>query len=444
MCWEIWQNYLATVGIALAWIVLIGYYTVCEDFDAEEGEYSSSALKMLMSHLQMLGVLGIFKAKGTAVFNSVMSRPAELVGGSVTSAMPVKCALDSQAYGTFLATMALPLLVPIIASAFLTPMVLISRCMVKKRNAEPIPTYNGRWGIPRVLARWRFLRVPMDAKTRAQWREPVDFVSRLVAIQVFMMFTLYPALIGAVASMLNCSDSILGKQYLLADLSVTCYEDWHNAYVAFAAVGGVVYCVGIPFIVYFVVAWKSPIACRQVDVVEDVAEETAAGIVEDDGDGGADDALFTDNPMRRGRRASVVELTTTCNPRLRCRRRVKEDYASRSVRMRFGFLFNGYETDRATDQSGVVVAWEAVVMARKLFVTLAGATISDPYLQILAALLILIFSVSAQAYYQPYEPHLLDALDTLGLLSLLCTQVLSILYVRVACIFTSFPLLTPT
>ena len=103
--------------------------------------------------------------------------------------------------------------------------------------------------------------------------------------------------------------------------------------------------------------------------------------------------------------------------------------------MRYGFLFNGYETDRATDQSGVVVAWEAVVMARKLFVTLAGATISDPYLQILAALLILIFSVSAQAYFQPYEPDLLDALDTLGLLSLLATQVLSILYVRLGCIF---------
>jgi hypothetical protein len=190
--------------------------------------------------------------------------------------------------------------------------------------------------------------------------------------------------------------------------------------------------------VYFVIAWKSPIACRKVDVLEDA--RVAAGIVEaeaEDGDdveddagddGGADDAQYNVNPMRRGRRDSVVELTTTCKPRLRCRRRVKQDYKSRSVRMRYGFLFNGYETNRATDQSGIVVAWEAVVMARKLFVTLAGATISDAYLQILAALLILIFSVSAQAYFQPYEPDLLDALDTLGLLSLLSTQVLSILY----------------
>lgn len=36
-------------------------------------------------------------------------------------------------------------------------------------------------------------------------------------------------------------------------------------------------------------------------------------------------------------------------------------------------------------------------------------------------------------FYNPfprYEPDLLDALDTLGIFSLLCTQVLSILYVR--------------
>ena len=134
----------------------------------------------------------------------------------------------------------------------------------------------------------------------------------------------------------------------------------------------------------------------------EAGEDEDEGDVEDDtDDGGADDAVFSANPMRRGRRDSVVEITTTCKPRLRCRRRVVEDYASRSVRMRYGFLFNGYETDRPTDQSGVVVAWEAVVMTRKLFVTLAGATISDAYLQILAALLILITSLGLQAYFQP-------------------------------------------
>ena len=47
----------------------------------------------------MLGVLGIFKAKGTATFNEFVNRPAEIVGGSFTSVLPIKCTLGSQAYG---------------------------------------------------------------------------------------------------------------------------------------------------------------------------------------------------------------------------------------------------------------------------------------------------------------------------------------------------------
>jgi hypothetical protein len=74
------------------------------------------------------------------------------------------------------------------------------------------------------------------------------------------------------------------------------------------------------------------------------------------------------------------------------------------------------------------VSWEATVMIRKLFITLAGATISDAYLQILAAQTILVSALGLQAYFQPYIPDLLDVLDTLGLFSLLCTQILSILY----------------
>ena len=65
--------------------------------------------------------------------------------------------------------------------------------------------------------------------------------------------------------------------------------------------------------------------------------------------------------------------------------------------MRLGFLFAGYSTDR----SGVVVAWEAVVMVRKLTVALAASAVSDPYLQILVALLILVLSFGATAFVHP-------------------------------------------
>ena len=87
----------------------------------------------------------------------------------------------------------------------------------------------------------------------------------------------------------------------------------------------------------------------------------------------------------------------------------------------------GYETDG----SAIVIGWETSVMLRKLLVTLAGAGISDPYLQIIAALMILIISFGLQSFFQPYEPIALDVLDSLGIFCLLCTQILSILYLYV-------------
>ena len=106
------------------------------------------------------------------------------------SVTPVKCALNSQAYGTFLLNMGLPLIVPLIAALFLFPMVLISKCVIAKNRAHPIPHYKGKCGIPRRLAIWWCTREAMSEKDIAQYREPVDFLSRLVAVVIFMLFTL--------------------------------------------------------------------------------------------------------------------------------------------------------------------------------------------------------------------------------------------------------------
>ena len=54
------------------------------------------------------------------------------------------------------------------------------------------------------------------------------------------------------------------------------------------------------------------------------------------------------------------------------------------------------------------------------------------YLQILVALLILVFSCVATAFIQPYETQWLNLLDTFGLLVLIVTQIVSILYFYVA------------
>ena len=56
-------------------------------------------------------------------------------------------------------------------------------------------------------------------------------------------------------------------------------------------------------------------------------------------------------------------------------------------------------------------------MLRKLAVTLVATTVSDPYLQVLWALLILVISFGATAYFAPYEvllEHLLPGGDEQG------------------------------
>ena len=133
-----------------------------------------------------------------------------------------------------------------------------------------------------------------------------------------------------------------------------CYEGWHSGFVFFAIVGAAVYAIGIPVMIVFVTAMKSPLAFGSK------------------GDGGSDG----DGGGAKSRRL----------PRVVCERRDAAKYFKGDVRRRFAFLYHGYATDRAA----YVVAWEAVVCARKLAVTLAGSIFKDPYLQILTAQLVLV------------------------------------------------------
>ena len=101
----------------------------------------------------MLGVLGVFKAKGTDVFNEVASRPAEVVGGSFTSVLPIKCALHSQVYGPFLLTMFLPFILLGVAALLMIPKILVEMMMRKGRADKEAPVFKGKVNMPRCLSR---------------------------------------------------------------------------------------------------------------------------------------------------------------------------------------------------------------------------------------------------------------------------------------------------
>ena len=95
-CWADWENWLAFLAIGLVLLLGVGYLVAVHSFAAAPGEYGATVQKIGFSHLQvcgvkivmqrapkrrspfslsplfifqMLGVLGIFKAKGTAIFN---------------------------------------------------------------------------------------------------------------------------------------------------------------------------------------------------------------------------------------------------------------------------------------------------------------------------------------------------------------------------------------
>ena len=229
---------------------------------------------------------------------------------------------------------------------------------------------------------------------------------RFVAVMVLVMYSLYPTLVASIASLFSCSDLIGGKRYLLGDLNVTCYEGWHIVYVICASAGLVIYCLGTPIALALLIvidcctmSTPTPPAVR-LDLDLDRAGEAA------------DDA--------GGREGGVGAGRSKCVCICALRSSTPWGFRTASFRERYGLLVAGYGT-----MSGpIVMAWEPlVVMLRKLFITLAGSLLRDPYIQIISALAILVASLTIQALVQPYESALLNVLDVASLLALVFTQV---------------------
>jgi len=244
-CWLPWITWSTVSTMAVALLFVIGYFVVRHSFAASQGDYGATVQKVMISHLQMLGVLGIFKARGTAVFNDVVNRPAEIIGGSFTSMLPVKCALQSQIYGPFLLNMSMPLIMLALAAVILIPKALGERCMRERRKGHEAPPFKGKLNLPRRLVVLTALRDPMTAADIAEWHAPFKSSQRFSGVVVFVLFSFYPTLVASVASLFNCTQAIGGSAYLVVDLTVKCYEGMHLLFMAFAFIGAVVcvYCV---------------------------------------------------------------------------------------------------------------------------------------------------------------------------------------------------------
>jgi hypothetical protein len=138
----------------------------------------------------MIGVLGIFKAKGTQVFNDVMSRPSDIVGGSFTSLLPVKCAFESQIYIPFIINMLLPLVAIAAAALIMVPTALAEVSKRTGRVRGDAPVFKGKLNIPRWLAVHNLLRAPMTEADVDEWLGDFFPVQRLAGVVTFTLFFL--------------------------------------------------------------------------------------------------------------------------------------------------------------------------------------------------------------------------------------------------------------
>jgi hypothetical protein len=490
-CADTAYNVLAFVGLVGAVLVLIVYIAAIRSTKRRVGEHGGIIRRIAFSYMQMLGVLGIFKARGTKVFNEIIGKTSQVAGGSPTSLLPIKCLLRSQAYAPFVVNMMLPTLFAATIALVLVPVTLVKRAQeraVRKRETvearrrarralsdgtedvcvapthEPVVDFGkccGKlptrvalrlpccrrvasdeyvenserafYGLPRhppkyrawldiddralggvphaVLVACRCCRVATREDARGAWRAaqavraeraPFKPLRRFVAVMVLVMYSLYPTLVASTASMFSCSDKIGDKYYLLADLSVTCYVGWHIAYTAFASISIAVYCLGTPIALASLLMTDccmcAPPSVRHAQDGEVVEEEETAR-----------------SAPRRKKCVCMCALRSS----------TPWGFRTASFRERFGLLVVGYDTARGP----IVMSWEPlVVMLRKLFITLAGSLLRDPYVQIISALAILVGSLTLQALVQPYESRLLNVLDVGSLFVLVVTQVLSIVY----------------
>ena len=347
----------------------------------DPADTSGVTFKLLMSYNQMLRILGIFKARGTAVFRTIVGWPASVVGGDVTRALFVKCAFQSPLYVPFILTMSTPLVAFVCTCALIGPKTLFERKQEAQREldgvvppppdrARCVPVASAGGCIDRFLAQkvacWR--RVALDDAARAEWSaskaaaREVRFSPglRLASVTVFLLYSLYPTLIQAAVSPMRCSAPIGGKRYLVEDLAKECYTPEHFFFLVVGVISMLFYAAGIP-LTAFILIWRFRAEIARNDVA-------AMGSI--------------------------------------------------------GFLVTGYSTTRG----GFVMAWEVLVMVRKLCIVVLGIVDLSGTVQVLSAILLLVAALVLQINVRPYKTLWLNLLDEGSVIVLITTQTISLVY----------------
>ena len=310
-CWAQWITILVSSGIFVALVVVLVYVLGFHNLNLKVGDHSVVYQKLILSNLQMIGALGMFKARGTAQFNTIVSRPAAAAGGSVSGAFFVKCIYGSAVYLPFVINMASPIVAIMLSAIIMLPVTAVCRCRRKKLREQVLgdpPTL--KWPIITKLSPF-FLQYPppvfftkcskkMTERDTATWSmlkrmERKRYLAgvRLRKVIVFLIFALYPSLVAGVMTVFNCVEIEKNTWYLASDLTSRCYDTWHFTFLGMAVAGCVVYCIGIPL------ALSLLLLCK----MEEVHDTSDEDVTEGDGaivDGGVDGGDAPDTKKKKG------------------------------------------------------------------------------------------------------------------------------------------------
>jgi len=247
-CDSFLYNVIFVTWMGVIAIVYILYVIAFQNFSAKQNDQRGVVIKIAMSFCQMLTVLGVFKARGTALFNELVQRPASIAGGGFSSALPLKCLLNSQIYATFAVNMLTPIAACALTAVLIGPVWLLKRIQEAVRASYPPP--HAPIEKVRVLCCCRTKK--MAEWERKMWqqqrkeREAFQPGPRFIAVLVFVLFGIYPTLVKSIFSIFRCSELISGKSFLEDDYSVQCWVSYHPAYVGAAAGFACIYLFGIP------------------------------------------------------------------------------------------------------------------------------------------------------------------------------------------------------
>ncbi|KAA0149308.1 hypothetical protein FNF29_06013 [Cafeteria roenbergensis] len=408
-CWGGASNDAVVAALALA--VVAGTLFMARKTVGSTKERRSDrsiAVRQLLSHVQGLGALTLFRSKGTAAFQAVAGL-TQGVSASPMSWGPVRCALGLDFVRRFWATAALPVVVTALTALVAVAMELarrkpdeadevreeasVARALVSASatgtrptivlsplsstgvrlaagmdvgkhghavsTANPMAGLQARKGastspfatkLPPAQSLNKPSKGPSSWSVRLSRASQFFTQHRYVLTLAIVLFLTYMSLVNLAVNALECHDRpVGGVSYLEADLSVECFAGRHLSVVGGAVALLLFVGAGLPLSIF--------VALR--------------GAV--------------DRPSLR-------------------------------------FMSDGYRPGLRW--------WEALVLLRKMGLVMAASLVTDAPSQVAAAIFVLVPSLVLHVHHKPFEQRRFNVLETLSLSAMIATATLSLVFLR--------------